>query len=76
MSRSTTGKTEQVPVRLPQAEATGMKALARKRSESNNDVVRRALRLLSAVEREIRAGARLVVRRPGRKPEEIEVWLL
>ncbi len=62
-------------VRLAPEEDEAAARLAEERMISKNDVVRRALSLMLRLEKETRAGGRLLLERPG-TGERVEVWLL
>jgi hypothetical protein len=64
-------------VRLAPDEDATVTRLAQTQSISKNDVVRRALRLLAAVERARAQGDRVLVeRRDGPKKAAVEIWLI
>ena len=65
-------------IRLPNEEDETAQRIADARKVSKNDVVRHAIRLLSRLDREEAAGARLLIERIGRSgvPEPVELWIV
>jgi ferric-dicitrate binding protein FerR (iron transport regulator) len=63
-------------LRLSSSEDADVDRTAAERMLSKNDVVRRALHLLFRLEREVGAGGRLLIERPGSDGKDVEVWLL